>query len=85
MQTGQEVSCGVSGKVLSTAAKWAIQSDEHLDLVLPKEEKLVRDVKTVSALAVETMELWSPRSPEKQGRRVAEHRPLTPGNENLAC
>jgi len=42
----QEVSCGVCGKVLSTAAKRATQCDAHLHLLVPKEAELVRNAKT---------------------------------------
>lgn len=46
MQRVQEVSLRFCGQLLSTAAKQATQSDAHLDLILPKVEELVRDVKT---------------------------------------
>lgn len=38
------------GGVCASASKWAIQSSAHLDGVLPKEEELVRAVKTSVSL-----------------------------------
>ena len=57
MQTAQEVSLRICELFLSTAAKWATQSDAHLDLLFPKEEELVRDVKTSVCLCCSDHEI----------------------------
>ena len=63
MQTIQEVSCDLCGKVLSTAPKWATKSDAHLHVILPKEDELVRGVKTSISLGHSDHEIVVSRIP----------------------
>ena len=51
-----------------SASKWAIHSDAHLDLVLPKEEELVRDVKTSVSLGGRDHEIVVPQIPREMGK-----------------
>ena len=48
--------------------KWAIHSDAHLDLVLPKEEELVRHVKTSVSLGCSDHEIVVSQIPWEMGK-----------------
>lgn len=48
--------------------KWAIHSDAHLDLVLPNEEELVRDVKTSVSLGGRDYEIVVSQIPWEMGK-----------------
>ena len=51
-----------------SASKWAIHSDAHLDLVLPNEEELVRNVKTSVSLGCSDHESVVPQIPREMGK-----------------
>lgn len=51
-----------------STSKWAIHSDAHLDLVLPNEEELIRDVKTSVSLGGRDYEIVVSQIPQEMGK-----------------